>query len=609
MAKPAVGFICLLLALHAFSPDTPAQIPRGIFSLSASGKVADDDALTNPDVSGMSIRQDWAQLEPTEGQFDWSYLDSQVSRATAAGKVVLLRIRTQAGKPAWVTTAIENAGGTFFTFQDDDGVPVTIPVFWDPTYLAKKKAMIAALGAHFTNNPTVKVVAASFANASSEDWNVPHTAEDVQNWFAAGYSTDKLLDAGQQIIDATMTAFPNQYITLAIAGNGHVPGGSEVNLDPTATYVASTAIETARAAWPGRLIVQINSVSNLNPAAPASTDSSWNTLWNSRPNVAGQMLDACYDDSSYRVNGGLPGDSAIVLTACLVRSVTYGLNYLEVYQKDVLNLPAAIAYGGQLLRTGGAPSVNISTRGNVSVDPGVLVAGLIVSGTEQKRVILRALGPSLAVDGPTTLLANPVLELHKPDGTIVTNHNWRDTQEQEILESGLAPGNELESAIVATLDPGACTAIVRGENGGTGVALVEVYDLDHAGSSRLGNISTRGSVGTDDRVMIGGFILDGTEETSMVVLRGLGPTLADLGLVNAMADPALELHDAQGALIASDNDWKDSQPFEIEASGLAPAYSQESVILELLQAGAYTTVLRGMNNATGVGLIEIYNLP
>src|SRR6185436_6796114 len=116
---------------------------------------------------------------------------------------VLLRIATQSGKPAWVTTAIQNAGGTFFTFEND-GVSLTIPVFWDPTYLAKKKAMIAALGAHFTNNSAVKIVVASFANAVTEDWNVPHTAIDVQNWFAVGYTTEKLLDAGQQIIDATM---------------------------------------------------------------------------------------------------------------------------------------------------------------------------------------------------------------------------------------------------------------------------------------------------------------------------------------------------------------------------------------------------------------------
>ena len=608
MPKQAVPLICLLAAFSTILTDMRAQVPQGIFSLTASGQAASGDVFENPGVAGMSIRQDWAELEPSEGNFDWSYLDSEIARATAAGKAVLLRIRTQSGKPAWVTTAIENAGGTFFTF-DDDGVSATIPVFWNPTFLTKKKAMIAALGAHFTANPTIKVVAASFANASSEDWNVPHTPADVQNWFAAGYTTDKLLDAGKQIIDATMAAFPNQYVTLAIAGNGHVPGGPEVNLDPTATYAASTAIATARAAWPDRLIVQINSVSNLNPAAPAASDSAWNTLWNSRPEVAGQMLSSCYDDPTYRVNGGVSEDPATLLTSCLIRAVTYGLSYLEVYQKDILNLPATITYGSELLGTTGAPSINISTRGNVGSGDDVLVGGLVVSGTETKSVILRALGPSLAIGGATQLLADPVLELHQPDGSVVTNDNWRDTQEQEIIDTTLAPVNNLESALVATLEPGAYTAIVRGKNGGTGVALVEIYGLDEAASSHLGNISTRGSVGTFDKVMIDGFILDGSEERSMVVVRGLGPTLTDLGVASALNNPALELHDAQGMLIASDDDWKDWQQAEIEASGLAPTHDQESAILGILPGGAYTAILRGMNNGTGVGLIEIYNLP
>jgi hypothetical protein len=608
MSRQAFLLIPLLAWLLLIPTKTQGQIPRGVFSLAASGQVASNNALANPDVVGMSIRQDWAALEPSEGNFDWSYLDSEVARAAAAGKVVLLRIRTQSGKRAWVTTAIQNAGGTFFTFNDE-GVTVTIPVFWNPTYLAKKKAMIAALGAHFTANPTIRVVAASFANAISEDWNVPHAAEDIPNWFAAGYTTDKLLDAGKQIIDATMAAFPNQYVTLAIAGNGHFPGGPDLNLDPTATYAAATAIATARASWPGRLIVQINSVSNHNPAAPGTTDSAWNTLWNSRPNVAGQMVASCYGDSTYRVNGGVPGDPATTLASCLIRSVTYGLNYLEVYQKDVLSLPATITYGNQLLGTAGAPSVNISTRGEVGSGDDVLVGGLVVSGTETKRLILRALGPSLAINSATTLLADPILELHKPDGSVVTNDNWRDTQEEEIINTELAPADNLESAIVATLDPGAYTAIVRGKNGGTGVALVEAYDLDQTASSHLGNISTRGLVGTYNKVMIGGFILDGSAEKSTIVVRGLGPTLTDLAVANALSNPALELHDVQGALIDTNDDWKDSQQAEIEASGLAPAHDEESAILEVLPGGAYTAILRDSNGGAGVGLIEVYNLP
>jgi len=322
--------LVLLLLVGLASPNVFGQIPHGVFSLNGSGQPASQTALDNPDVVGISIRQGWADLEPSEGNFDWSFLDSEVAKATAAGKQVMLRIGTQSGKPAWVTTAIQNAGGLFFTF-DDDGVPTTIPVFWDPTFLAKKKAMITALGAHFTSNPTVKIVAASFANASSEDWSVPHTTADVVNWFAVGYTTEEMLDAGRQIIDTTMAAFPNQYVTLAIGGNGHVGGTG--NLDPTATYVAANVVGTERGLWPGRLIAQINSLSTFNPVAPGPDDSVWNLLWKSQPDVAAQMVYWCYDDSTYRANGGVPGDPAAVLTTCVNAAFSYGIDYIEVYQK------------------------------------------------------------------------------------------------------------------------------------------------------------------------------------------------------------------------------------------------------------------------------------
>jgi hypothetical protein len=302
--------------------------------------------LANPDVTGVSIRYAWASLEPTEGVYNWSFLDSEVARVAAAGKEALLRIGTQADKPAWVTTAVTNAGGTFYTFKNGT-VTTTIPVFWDPTYLAKKKAMIAALGAHFTNNPAVTIVTASFANASSEDWSVPHTPSDVINWFAVGYTSQKMLDAGQQIIDATMTAFPNQYVSLAIGGDGHV--GATGNLDPTATYVATNAIATANTSWPGRLIAQINSLSTFNPVAPGTVDSAWNLLWNSQPNVAGQMVYQCVNDPTYRVNGGVPIDPATALTLSVNKGVSYGMNYIEIYQIDVIGLPAVITYARTVL--------------------------------------------------------------------------------------------------------------------------------------------------------------------------------------------------------------------------------------------------------------------
>jgi hypothetical protein len=331
--------------LFIYSPFASAQVPRGVFSLSPAGVPCQDTVLSNPSVDGVGIRQDWRDLEPTEGVYNWEFLDLQVARVAAAGKKVLLRINTQFAKPDWVNGAVTDAGGAFFTF-DKDGVPTTIPVFWNPTFLAKKKAMIAALGAHFTKNTAIKIVWTSFANANSEDWSVPHTPSDVVNWLAVGYTTEKMLDAGKQIINATMAAFPNQYVTLAVAGNGH--GGKGLNLDPDESYVARNAVLAARATWPGRLIVQKNSLSTFNPPAPG-TGTTFQLLWDSRPDIGGQMLDACFGDTTYRNNAGVPDDAAVILHQSINVGAGYGMNYIEIYQLDVLNLPAEITYAHNVL--------------------------------------------------------------------------------------------------------------------------------------------------------------------------------------------------------------------------------------------------------------------
>lgn len=328
----------LLLGLSSsLLAGVPAQIPRGVFSLSTAGAKCQQSVLQNPNVDGISVRQNWSDLEPSENVYDFSYLESEIGRAAAVGKPVLLRINTQTHKPQWVTDAITKAGGTFVTFPDGkDGEPTCIPVFWDPTFLAKKKAMIAALGAHFRNNPTVQIVWSSFANSSSEDWNVPHSTIDIPIWQQAGYTSAKLLDAGKQIIDATMAAFPNQYVTLAVAGNGS-------GLDPDKNYVARNAIATAKASWPGRLIVQKNDLSTANPAPPG-IGTLFEPIWDNRPAVAGQMLDSCYDDPTYRVNSGVAGNDADILQRSVNIGVSYGMKYIEIYQTDIVNLPAAAAY-------------------------------------------------------------------------------------------------------------------------------------------------------------------------------------------------------------------------------------------------------------------------
>ena len=254
--------------------------------------------------------------------------------------------------------------------------------------------------------------------------------------------------------------------------------------------------------------------------------------------------------------------------------------------------------------------LNISTRLRVQTGDNVLIGGFIITGNDPKEVIVRAIGPSLGDFGVANPLANPSLELNYPDGTtVVTNNNWRDTQEAEIMASGLAPNDDLESAILATLDPGAYTAIVRGFSGGSGVALVETYDLSSAVDSALANISTRGLVETGDNVMIGGIIVGPeTAPGGSILLRAIGPSLGDFGITNPLANPTLELRDGNGLLVRSNDNWKGTQQVAIEATGLAPTRDLESAILATLAAGNYTAIMQGVGGTTGIGLVEAYHL-
>ena len=261
---------------------------------------------------------------------------------------------------------------------------------------------------------------------------------------------------------------------------------------------------------------------------------------------------------------------------------------------------------------GNAPekAANISTRVRVGNGEAVEIGGFIITGTARKKVLIRALGPSIQSNGtplPGTL-TDPVLELHISSGPLIrVNDDWRAFRPAEILDSGLAPMNEKESAINITLPPDAYTAVLRGKNGETGIALIEIYDLDPDADSKLANISTRGFIGTGDNVLIGGFIFRGSQP-ERIVIRAIGPSLNAAGIVNPLADPALELRNQSGELVATNDNWKQTQQSELSMSGLAPTNDRESAILATLQTGAYTAIVRGNNGETGVGLVEVYDI-
>jgi phospholipase/lecithinase/hemolysin len=260
-----------------------------------------------------------------------------------------------------------------------------------------------------------------------------------------------------------------------------------------------------------------------------------------------------------------------------------------------------------------APSkaLNIATRVFVDTGERVSIAGFTVAGDIAKKVLIRGIGPSLAANGVPTPLANPTLTLFDNAGNAqMTNDDWKNSPDAaEIMSTGLAPTNDVESAMIATLAPGQYTAQLSGKDNGTGNGVIEVYDLQSGTSATLANLSTRGFVGTGDNVMIGGVII-GNGDNPVMVFRALGPSLASFGISNPLLDPTLELYDGNGTLIGSDDDWKIPQLKAVQAVNLAPTDTRESALVSaFLSPGNYTAIVRGKNNTTGVALVEAYRVP
>ena len=303
------------------------------------------------------------------------------------------------------------------------------------------------------------------------------------------------------------------------------------------------------------------------------------------------MTDAS-GDASYNVTLGVPGTPAsIAYTATATDPAGNTSEFSAAFRTKLLN---------------------ISTRMQVLTGDSLPIGGFIVTGLSPKKVIVRGIGPSLAAFGVAGALADPTLELHAADGSVInSNDNWKDSQQAEIEATGLMPTNDLESAIVESLEPGAYTAVLGRNDYTTGVGLVEAYDLDQSVDSQLANISTRGFVDTGDNVMIGGFIIGPKQLgdftlVSTVVVRAIGPSLGDFGVANSLQDPTLELHDENGTMIAFNDDWKDSQQAEIEAAQLGPSDNRESAILIQVLSDPYTVIVRGKGDTTGVALVEVY---
>src|SRR5882757_3799982 len=327
--------LCLMFAgLISVAEATVAPIPKGIVSMPATEPGGFPDLILNdPRIVGLDLGGKWPDIEATEGVYDWSHLDSELAKAEAHGKKVVLGI-TSGGVnvPDWL---LANPNVQTFSFIDPNvyhstyGQELTIPVFWDPIFLAKEIAFIQAAGAHFAAHSSIAVVSCAFANAATIDWNIPAAPEDIANWLAAGYTTELMVNAGETIIDATMAAFPNQNVTMAI-------GRGAGDLDPTPNYLSETVVDYATTTY-GRFITTKFSLAATapDPAVDTSSLSNWQVLFNQCPNVAGQMLWNVSGDNTYRMNGGVPGNPQTILLNAVTIGAHYGMQYQEIYVVDL----------------------------------------------------------------------------------------------------------------------------------------------------------------------------------------------------------------------------------------------------------------------------------
>jgi len=323
-----IGFISVAEA-------TVPPIPKGIFSMAASEAGGFPDQILNDSrIVGLDIGDQWPDIEAREGVYDWSSIDSELAKAEAHGKKVMLGIVSGGiNVPDWLLADYREI--QTFTFIDTNpyhstyGQPLTIPVFWDPTFVAKKLALIQAAGAHYAAHSNIVIVACAFANATTGDWNIPGEPEDIVNWLAAGYTTELMVNAGEMIIDATMAAFPNQNVVLPI-------GRGVGDLDPTLDYLSETVVDYATTTY-GRFITsRFNlAATTQDPSDSTSSLDNWQVLFDQCPNVAGQMLWNVSEDDTYRMNGGIPGVKQTILLNAITIGAHYGMQYQEIYLVDL----------------------------------------------------------------------------------------------------------------------------------------------------------------------------------------------------------------------------------------------------------------------------------
>lgn len=427
---------------------------------------------------------------------------------------------------------------------------ITFPAIQNEPGISNKRGTIAM--AQFGSN----------ANSATSQWFinlVDNTGLDVRNNNAGPYTVfGRVVGNGMAIADA-------------IASVPRFNFGSPFNELPLRGYTSPNPIRVPN-------LISIPGISRISPL----------------------NFSAVSDNPSVGV--GISG------TKLLVAANQIGTAHITVTATDLDGATVSQMFTVNVIAAPGR-LVQLSTRMEIGTGDNALFGGFIMRGAASKRLMIRGIGPSTGLPGA---LENPVLELRDNNGIIATNDNWGDAPNaQDMIDAHVAPTQPNESGILITVPSNTTnafyTAIVTGAGGTTGLGLVEVYDLDFGPGSTLLNISTRGLVGIDPKQLIGGFFVGGSD-SKQILIRGIGPSLVSANIPNFLADPILEVHDAQGAVYINDDWMQSADKTAIQNSGLAPTNSKESAVLKTLPAGPYTAILRGVNGTTGVGSVEVYQL-
>jgi hypothetical protein len=520
-------------------------------------------------------------------------------------------------------------GGTLFALGGLDGLSVTLATSAPDvrTFVAGQAVTFTATVSNTAGPAPTPTGSVTFEDLTYQDLT------PITTVLASSVPLDA--NGNASVTTSTLPAgngfLGNHHITATYSGDANFPTGSatlvqKVHAQATTTTV-STSPNPSSIGQPFTVTATVTGSSGTLTPTGMVTFEEGNTVLQQMPlasgkasftttssNVSDHVITATYQsDTVFALSSGSTQHSVLPTptpTATPAQTPTPTPGPSPTPTPTTSPTPSATASPTPSPTASAAQAVNLSTRMRVQSGDRVGIGGFIITGNSPKRVLLRAIGPSLTQSGVPNALPDPVLELYNSSPTLVAkNDNWRETQEESIKATGIPPVNDLESAIDATLAPGQYTAIVRGNDSGGGVALVELYDLDPA-AGKLANISTRAFVSTGGDIAIAGFILGNQSGSDRIVVRGIGPSLSNSGVTNPLANPTLELRNGDGALLFSNNDWQDNpaQAAELIWSGLAPSDQHESGIAATLAPGRYTALLAGESNGTGIGLVEVYDL-